>query len=214
MASETVDTVAPVTPAAPVVQTEVAAPEAKVQETAPSTPDLVTPVTPPEPAKEDASSVVPEKYELKLQKNSTMPQSHVDQIMAEAKEKGLSNDQAQALLDRDQTLRSNFETEQKTHNKLAADKWFEDAKSDKEIGGNNFKANVELAKRALGHFASENMIKVLNDTGLGNNPELIRTFMKVGKLLGDDKLITASHHAGSGKASVADRLYPTTKQKE
>lgn len=193
--------------------------EAKTQatESEPKTTEAKAPVELKETAKDPGVSeqqpVVPEKYDLKLPKNSSLSQAHVDLIEKEAKDKGLSQDQAQALLDRDNGLKSSFFEEQQAQMKQAADNWFEAAKNDKEIGGDNFKQNVELAKRALDRFASDDMKKVLNDTGLGNNPELIRTFMKVAKHLGDDKLVTASHRA-QRTGSFADRLYPTTKQKD
>jgi hypothetical protein len=93
-------------PTAPVVDAQPQPPSPTAQQPAnPST--LLTdtqPVkpegTPPE-AKPTEAKVVPEKYDLKLPEASLLDASHVEKLTAFAKERGLSNDEAQALLERE-----------------------------------------------------------------------------------------------------------------
>jgi hypothetical protein len=64
--------------------------------------------------------------------------------------------------------------------------WLNDAKADEEIGGNNFDAAVKSAKVTLEKFGTPELSKAFNDYGIGNHPEIIRIFAKIGKEIGED----------------------------
>lgn len=150
--------------------------------------------------------VVPEKYELKLPKDSALSPEHVEKLSAYAKEQGLSNEQTQRLLERESQAVSEFAASQQAKIKETADSWFEKSKSDKEIGGEAFKQNAELAKRVVSRFGTEDFQKELNKTGLGNHPELLRVFSRIGKAMSEDQLIVPGAQA-SGKRSIESLLY-------
>jgi len=206
-AKVTTETVAPVTaaatakpeaPAAPVVTEPAAKVEAAVES--------------PEPVKEAPQvekSVVPEKYELKLSKNSLLDPAYVAKIEAEAKAEGLSNEQAQGRLARDEQVAQNTLLAQQQAFKERAISWAKECESDKEIGGTAYKENVELAKRALDQFADASFKKILDESGLGNNPHLLRTFVRIGKKIGNDRLVTEGKAGGvpKEKRSKEDVFY-------
>ena len=54
--------------------------------------------------------------------------------------------------------------------------------------GRNFDGNMDYAKRAYAQFASPELSEVLDGTGLGNHPEMIRAFSKIGQMLGEESL--------------------------
>src|SRR3972149_1235780 len=87
------------TPAAgePAKETPAATPAA---EGAPS-PAVAAAAAPTEEKPVAEKPVVPQKYELKLPEGSQLDQARIDSLSAYAKEKGLSNEQAQAILDRE-----------------------------------------------------------------------------------------------------------------
>jgi hypothetical protein len=66
------------------------------------------------------------------------------------------------------------------------DAWASQIKADKDIGGANFDANVQTAQRALARFGTPELKELLNTTGLGNHPELVRMFVAVGKQIRED----------------------------
>lgn len=132
---------------------------------------------------------VPEKYELKLPKDSLMDPARVEKIASFAKERGLSQDQAQAVLERESDAISSYAASQQEALKQKASEWKTAVESDKEIGGPALTESVEFAKRALDKFASPTLKQQLNETGLGNHPELVRAFARIGKAMGDDKLV-------------------------
>lgn len=155
----------------------------------------------------------PIKYELTLPKDSVLDAAHVAKIEAEAKAEGLTNEQAQGRLARDNQLKAEMLNQQATSLKEQSAKWVEELKGDKDFGGDNFKENVSHAKRALDRFADPAFKKILDETGLGNNPHLVRAFARVGKQMGNDKLVLGE--SGSiQKSSALEKLFPTMKQGE
>ena len=47
--------------------------------------------------------------------------------------------------------------------------------------------NVEFAQRAIRTFGNDQLIKYLNESGEGDNPQLIKLFANIGKQLGEDR---------------------------
>jgi len=108
---------------------------------------------------------------------------------ATAKELGLPQDKAQALIDKVAPAMkaqgtAAFET-MKT-DMLAA------AKADAEIGGDKFDESVATAALAIDAYFAPSFKKFLNETGLGNHPEMIRGLRKAGLPLKQDGHIPAN----------------------
>jgi hypothetical protein len=161
----------------------------------------------------EGAKSVPEKYELKLPKNSHLTKEHVDNLMAHAKERGMSNEDAQKLLDRESQAVSGYVADQTKRQGQLRDTWYEQVKNDKELGGDNFKRTSENARRVVDRFASEHLKQELNKTGLGNHPELLRMMSKIGEAMADDKFVLTTERPAP-KKSTADVLYPSSATKE
>ena len=150
---------------------------------------------------------VPEKYDLKLKEGSNISAKHLEKISAFAKAKGLSNEDAQALVDRDQENFSEFTSAQMAEVQKEKDKWLPEAQADTEIGGENFSKNVELAKRVLDKVGSDGLRKFLNDTGFGNHPEVVRVFYRLGKMMTEDQLVISGQPPAAEKKSPEQVMY-------
>ena len=150
--------------------------------------------------------IVPEKYDLKIPDGAEIDPAHVEKISSYAKEKGLTNEEAQGILSRDAELISSFKNGQREQLAKASSEWIESSKSDKEIGGEAFTRNVELAKRVIDRFGTDEFKKALDDTSLGNHPELVRLLVRIGKGMAEDQFIPAGSQSG-GKRSAVDILY-------
>lgn len=162
-------------------------------------------------SKTTEQTVVPEKFELKLAADSLLNQGDVDQVTALAKEHGLSNVQAQKVLEARQADR---QAQVDAHKQLS-ETWRNQALNDPEIGGKNLEENVKLAKRMVDTLP-ESAKKFLDDSGLGNHPEAIRIFSRFAKMDANDKLVTEGK-GGSvprEKKSVANNLYGKTHNKQ
>jgi len=155
---------------------------------------------------------VPEKYDLKLSDDSNLDASDIERISAYAKEKGLSNDAAQEMVAQEEAAIDSYKDSQMQEVEGIRAKWLEESENDKEIGGEDFKQNVELAKRVIDRFGSDDFKETLKDTGFGNHPEVVRVFVRIGQAMSEDQLILAKSQTTTQK-SAADVLYPTTATK-
>lgn len=156
---------------------------------------------------EPAKPAVPEKYELKLPEKSGLGQDAIEKVAAFAKERGLSQEQAQAILERDSAAVGSFAEAQKLELQQKSTEWAKSAEADKEYGGQYFKENIEISKRAVEKYASPELKQLLDSSGLGNHPEVIRHFYRVGRADGEDRLALPGVQAGSTNKSLEDRLY-------
>lgn len=167
--------------------------------------EVVTPPVVP------AKPVVPEKYDLKLKEGSTLDPSYLEGVSAYAKAKGLSNEDAQAVIDRDQENFSKVNAAQEAAAQKERDSWLPMAKTDKEFGGETFTKNIELAKRVVNRFGTDEFKKALDTTGLGNHPELLRVFVRIGQAMSEDQLIISNQPVVSGKKTAEQIMYPENK---
>lgn len=161
------------------------------------------------PSQTDATQPVsakPIEIELKLPEGSLLKPEIIEQVKSYAKEKNLAPEVAQALIEREHnavksyhdSLISNYENEKS--------EWVKQSLNDPEIGGEHFGQNAELAKRAMERFGSANFIKLIEDRGYGNHPEVIRFMMNVGKSMASDKLVQPGAQASS-EQSIVELFY-------
>ena len=74
--------------------------------------------------------------------------------------------------------------------------WKDSAKTDKEIGGDNFDVKLEKAKRALKVFGTPELNEALEQTRIGNHPELIRLLSRIGEKITEDGGFDTGNSAG------------------
>lgn len=151
------------------------------------------------------------EYELKLPKDSQLSVEKVSEVKEFAKTNKLTNEQAQAILERENAVIAGFKESQQAEYEAETKKWIDAVKSDKELGGEKFKETSEVARRAIEKLGSEAFKKALNDTGLGNHPELIRFAYNVGKILQDDKFEEGQSFKKGGRKSTAEVLFGPSK---
>lgn len=187
----------------------------------PSTPPAESPTEADKPAEkapekkdEPPGKVVPEKYDLKLPEKTALSAAHLDGIATFARERGLSNEDAQAMVERENgLLQSHHENYVKAH-VSGGDEWnrrldhYEAAiKSDSVMGGEKYEETVRLATRAVTKHGNALLRQQLHDTGFGSAPELVRFFRNVGAAMGDDTLDGSSQDSVGGAGRAADRIY-------
>lgn len=87
-----------------------------------------------------------------------------------------------------------------------AQAWGEQLQKDKDIGGTAYKGNVGLAIRALDEFFAPDVKAVLDKTGLGSHPEIVKGFVRLGKAMGEMPTLRGGQK--DTKPSITDVLYP------
>lgn len=90
------------------------------------------------------------------------------------------------------------------HNKRI-EGWLNEAKADEEIGGDKFDENISVALKALKTWGSDNLRKELDQTGLGNHPDLLKFLVRAGKSLQSGDVLGPG--GPGGKKKFTDALY-------
>lgn len=147
----------------------------------------------------------PEKYEFKPAEGQELDETALKEFEPIARELNLNQEQAQKFVDLYASkIVPQLQQQQVEQWTKQTEQWAVDAKADKEIGGDNMTVNVGLAQKAFDQFGSPELKEYLNTTGLGNHPEIIRAFMKVGKAMSEDSMVMTND---SGQRSAAEVLY-------
>lgn len=123
------------------------------------------------------------------------------------KAENLNEKQANAVMAYMKGNYTSFMAQQQEAMQAQAKTWIGEFQADKEFGGDKFNASLADAQRALATFDESGTVsKMLAETGYGNNPEVLRIFARVGRALGEDKLI--GNGGGAEQKPLEDRLYP------
>jgi hypothetical protein len=159
-------------------------------------------------AKPETKVGAPEKYaDFKLPEGVEVDPKAMAAFAPVAKELGLSQEQAQKLVDlQTNVLKQSAEAQQEAWNGILKG-WHDESKADKEIGGAGFDANIALAVKTLTKFGTPELRAALDATGTGNHPEFIRLLVRVGNAIGEDKLIVGGNPAGATK-TMAETMFP------
>lgn len=150
----------------------------------------------------------PETYEFKAPEGKEYDAAVLDTFSKAAKEANLTQDAAQKLLEGMAPALVERQLEQV---KAIQTGWAEASKTDKEFGGDKLQENLAVAKKAVETYATPELRKLFDDTGLGNHPEVIRMLFKIGKGMSEDKFVAGG--APKGAADLAAKLYPNSPQK-
>lgn len=158
---------------------------------------------PPAAESEPAAQVAAEYEAFSLPEGVTADEEVLGEFKATAKELGLSQEGAQKLVE----LQSKVALKQQEAMRHMKTQWAEAAKTDKEFGGEALNENLSVAKKALDAFASPDLRTLLNESGLGNHPEVIRHFIRVGKAISEDGRVVSGTKAVT-PSDPARRLFP------
>lgn len=153
---------------------------------------------------EAPAKVVPEKYDVKLPDGSFMKPDYVEKLSAFAKEQKLSNEEAQAVMTRENALVGEVVADLQERFKAQTEAWKEDARNDKEIGGDKFAESAELSKRFIDKFAPPEFAQVLNDHGYGNHPGFLKMIARASKAMADDSWV---HTKAQGDARTTEEIF-------
>ncbi|MBN4831713.1 peptidase [Enterobacter hormaechei] len=157
--------------------------------------------------KEQKQDGAPEKYEFKPAEGQELDTAALEQFEPIARELNLTNEQAQKMVDLYGTkIMPMVQKQQAESWQKTTEQWAADVKADKEIGGDKLTANLSAAQRALDQFGTPELKEYLDSTGLGNHPALVKAFIKVGKAMSEDKVVTGGHE--SGGSDLISAFYP------
>lgn len=160
----------------------------------------------PDAGKSDATKTetpngAPEKYEFKAPEGKNFDNEVIASFSEIAKELNLTQESAQKMLDK---VGSKMLERQQAHLAAISQEWADSSQADKEFGGEKIASNLAIAKKALDAFGTPELRSLLNESGLGNHPELIRFFYRAGKSISEDQYVVTGGNTASNKPSVRD----------
>lgn len=151
-------------------------------------------------------STAPEKYEFTAGEGQELDKEAVAAFEPIARELGLSNEQAQKIVDvYGSTIMPQIMKQQNEAWQKQTTEWAETVKADKELGTVE---SIGNAQKAMDQFGTPELKQYLNDSGLGNHPELFRIFSRIGKAMSEDGFVSGS---SENARSAADVLFGDSK---
>jgi hypothetical protein len=161
---------------------------------------------------EEAADTGSEDYEFEAPQGMEMDQKALDALKTIAKEQKWPKDVAQKVFDLGPKMLADWQQKQTEAAAEVHERWKDEAKADPEIGGAKFDATLDTARQALRQVGTPALVEVLNETGLGNHPEVIRLFAKIGSKIAEDSFVPSGKSPG-GTRTFAERLYPSAPAK-
>ena len=168
-----------------------------------------TPSKDSEEDQDEAEEAAPEGEEpsfdgLELGEHSPLTEEHVEGLVEFAVANNLTPEVAQAILGRDEARAI------KADETWAAtvEGWEQEFRADKDFGGKNLDASVANARAAMAKFGPPGWIQSLNESGFGNNPELLRFAASVGAKMSEADKMVNGNSASSDSKPTWNTLFP------
>ena len=149
---------------------------------------------------DDKDAIKPEDYDLAPPEGFQLDSEVESEFRKFAAERNWSKDDVSALKDMQVKL---YEKQIAAHAETVA-KWGEDLKADKEIGGTEYDENAGRAVQAMHEFFSPEARDLMDKTGMGNHPEIVKGFVRIGKLFGEGGTVSG---LGGNRATIVDAMY-------
>lgn len=153
-------------------------------------------------------------YALKAPEGSKLGTSAIERTTANVAKWGLSAETAQSVLEHVHGEVAEFWKAQEAESaQLRNVDWVQQTKADPEIGGAKFDETVRAAALARQAYFTPAFDKMLNDSGLGNHPEFVRAWSRVGKSMSEGQLINPNQiNTPPPRKSTAEVMYGAERQ--
>jgi hypothetical protein len=177
---------------------------------APVVADPAVAATVAEPAKAAEPVGAPEKYEFVAGEGQVFDEAIIGAYAAVAKDLDLPQDKAQKMLD---TMGPAMAARQAEQIAAASAQWLEQSKADKEFGGDKLAENLAFVAKAREDLATPELRALLDQTGMGNHPDMIRMFYRYGKAISEDtfrpgRAASSQNNGGAQSFYSASKMNP------
>jgi len=161
------------------------------------------------PGEDSEESDAPTEYtDFTLPDGMTLNEELKGEFIDIAKKHKLSQEGAQAFIDLSVKNLQQAISSQERITTETREGWRKEIKIDKEFGGEKFNETAERAIRARDKFSggSDGFREMLNESGIGDHPEMIKYLARVDKAFGEDRAIDGDKV--TPPLSRAEILYP------
>ena len=141
------------------------------------------------------------EYKFDAPEGVAFDQGDLDKFTALAKEHKLPADVAKKVVD----LAAQREIARADAFAKQVETWGNEVKADPELGKPE---NLAIAKKFIDTFGDDTLRDLLNTTGMGNHPAVVRMMLKGGRAISEDTFVSGRGNGNAPPAqSLADRLY-------
>lgn len=139
-------------------------------------------------------------YEFTAPDGVELDEASLGEFQSIAKELKLPKDGAQKLFD----LAAKREVARAEAFAKQVQDWGDTVAKDPELGKAE---NLSVAKGVIQKFGSPELVDLLNSTGMGNHPEVVKLAYKIGKAMSEDKIVRGNE-AAPVENDPAKRMFP------
>ena len=157
-------------------------------------------------ANDDGSSETGDYADFTMPEGVTLDKAMLEVFAPIMKDVGLDQEQAQKLVDAQAAQVQAQQQQMQDSFSEQVEGWLNETKADKVMGGDNFEETAGFASKAIESFGTPELKTLLNETGLGNHPEMVRLMSSVGRAVSEDK--PGGGTPPAAKESRASILYP------
>lgn len=153
-------------------------------------------------------------YTVKLPEGMEADTGMVEALTPVLKDIGITNEQFQQIADvYAPEIKKQFEAQQAEAVKdwqKTTDEWAEATKKEQ---GDELKVNLGVAGKFMDKYGDKEARQILNDTGLGNHPAIVRLFIKAGKAISEDTFVDPEKTNKPTRSGIdLKKMYPSMKE--
>lgn len=163
----------------------------------------------PQAQTQQQEPTVPENYDFEGVQLKDYTYLEQDKAMVNdlGKSLGLTNEQARKLLETGgDVLISNMQAKLQQN----VNTWKAQIASDPELGGNNYNTTRTNLARVIKRYASPEALAVLDRSGVGAHPAIVRMLNAMGRELGQEQRFVQGGQPAPHKQSPLRALYPNS----
>jgi hypothetical protein len=138
-----------------------------------------------------------------LPDNMVLDEEGLGEFKALAAKHGIAPEAAQALMD----LYADRVDSWAASVQAQADAWADETRADPDIGGAKLEDALKAAGQARAKFGSKELDSLLDTTGVGNHPAVVKFFVAIGRAISEDSIVTGGTRR-EGPLDAAKILYP------
>lgn len=161
----------------------------------------------PEPAIE---TVVPEAYDIKPGDGYEVLPEVMEVVTPLLKKYSLSQEGAQELANAHMDIMNKQAAAAAKFRNDMVQGWVNEIKNDPEFGGAKFNENMAMARRGFRAISPQEegkaaLKELLEESGMGNHPEIIKAFARVGRMVKEDSVLdTGTVASAKNGKTIAD----------
>jgi hypothetical protein len=159
-------------------------------------------------SKADAQDAAPSEYtDFTLPDGVALDKDALKEFLPRAKEMNLSQSQAQQLVDMRVKEQANAYQSSLDQWEHTQETWRKAGVADEEFGKGKYDESINTARFAVREIGGNDLMDALNETGVGNHPEIIRAFYRMGNAMKEDNVAVGKARGATPK-TAAETMYP------